>query len=104
MNYSVMKNIVAIFLLIATLNIPYNYYVIMRFIVTGFALYTCYLLQKGEKDYWFFIFIGIAILFNPILPIHLEKEIWIIFDLLTSLIILVFSKMKKYLFYNDVKL
>jgi len=95
MNYSTLKFFVILILLFGILNLPYNYYIILRIIVTGFSIYTCYLLQKKKKDFWFYVFIGIAILFNPILPIYLKKEIWIILDFLTAGIILVFGKFKK---------
>ena len=80
MSYKVLAMVAAI-LFIAILPLPYGYYTFMRFIVCGCAAYIAYQKYKlGEKNIWLWIFGFIAILFNPIAPIHMTKEIWMAVD------------------------
>lgn len=75
---------------------PYEYYQILRWIVMGVAIYNTYTANKQNKTQWTFTMGAIAILFNPIFPIYLQKEIWVILDLITSILMFVsIAKIKK---------
>ncbi len=74
-------------------GLPYSYFQILRWIVAGFAIYYTWFLNKRierlsetEKKYHIimgYIFAGIAIVFNPIAPIHFERTTWLVIDALT---------------------
>jgi len=71
---------------IGLLPMPYGYYNLVRFVVCGSAIFFAHnSFQKGESGFvW--IFGALAVLYNPILPIHLyEKEIWTVVNLVTSI-------------------
>ena len=90
--YKQITSIVAILMLL--LAIPsglwsYGYYQILRWIVAGTALFIAYIAYHLEKQVWIWIMAIIAILFNPIAPIYLSKEAWVIIDLITSIIFFV---------------
>lgn len=68
---------------------PYGYFQILRWVVTIVALFTVYLAYKAKKNEWVVVMIIIAILFNPIAPIFLQKQTWVIFDFITSIIMFV---------------
>ena len=75
MNIAIIASVVAV--LIGLLDMPYDYYMLLRtilFISCGYAAYLLY-----EKDNMGFILLGLlALLYNPFFPIHLhEKAIWI---------------------------
>lgn len=78
--------IVAIILLIWALGRhPYGYYTLLRFVVCGVSAYGAYfsseiIMRKG----WVWIFGMIAILFNPIIPIHLDRDTWAIIDVVVA--------------------
>lgn len=55
---------------------PYGFYQLLRLVVAGSALYMAYHTFRAKKEGWAWPFIGIAVLFNPILPIHLTREQW----------------------------
>jgi len=76
-------------LLIALLSLPYFYYQLMRWCICGCAAYLAYQHYK-EKGCGFLTvtFIVIAILYNPIEPIHLFREAWIVINVVTALIFL----------------
>lgn len=76
----------AVVLLIALLPLPYGYYTLLRIIVclaAGFIAFTAYD-ETGGVGLQVLVFTLIALLFNPIFPIHLTREIWLIINLLVA--------------------
>ena len=65
---------------------PYGYFQILRWVVSGVAIYNAYFAHELRKNRWVGIMVAIAILFNPIAPIFLQKETWVILDLITSVL------------------
>jgi hypothetical protein len=39
---------------------------------------------EEQREKWVWAFGFMAVLFNPFFPIHLEREIWVIIDLITG--------------------
>jgi hypothetical protein len=54
---------------------PYGFYQLLRIVVAGTAVYVV-VETRNHRQYWPWLMGGIAILFNPILPITLRKEEW----------------------------
>lgn len=81
----VISIIAAIALLLAIPSIwPYGYYILLRWIVAvagGFAAWMAY---SQERIGVTVLFGFIVLLFNPIAPVHLEKGVWVIIDLITA--------------------
>ncbi len=76
-----------IILLLAIPSIwPYSYYQILRWVVAIVAGYGAYIAHESKQNNWMFIMIGIAILFNPIAPIHFEKSTWAFLDFVTAIV------------------
>lgn len=73
-------------LFIAMANLPYGYYQLLRFFICGVSFYACILNYKVKNKVWLWIFGTIALLFNPFVKIHFDKEIWQIVDLSIGLI------------------
>jgi len=85
-----------IMLLLAILPIwPYGYYMLLRLVVCGTAVYIAYNVKMINKQGWMWTMVFIALLFNPLIPIHLDKVMWSFIDLIVAVafITLVF-KMK----------
>jgi hypothetical protein len=61
---------------IGLLPMPYGYYALLRFFFCGVALY--YLSQpSGVSDVEKWVLVGLAVLFNPIVPIELgNRFVW----------------------------
>jgi hypothetical protein len=73
----------AIMLVVAILPLPYVYYSFLRIIIclsSGFIAYSMYS-EAGNFGPWAVTFTLIAVLFNPIFPIFLSREIWLVVDL-----------------------
>lgn len=90
-----LRIIAAIFLFVAIGDIPYSYYIILRFIICGVSICGIWYAYRVRKFLWLWVFSAIAVLFNPIIPIHLKKEAWIIVDLAVIIIFLISIPMLK---------
>jgi len=79
-------------LLLSFLAWPYAYYTFLRIAITGVAIYYAYYLYSIKKqNFWFWGFVVIAILFNPIVPIYLkDKSIWSITDVIVVILFVIF--------------
>lgn len=70
-------------LAIAALPIPvYGFYQLVRFLACiGFAI-LCFVQYKREPKSWMSWVLGVlSLLFNPIFPIYLGKELWAVVDI-----------------------
>ena len=89
------KNIVSIVAIVALLLAipsgfwPYGYFVLLRWVVAGIALYNLWIAYNLQKMGWVWIMGGVALLFNPILPIHLDKSTWQVIDFVAAFIFVV---------------
>jgi len=94
------KNILTVICIIALLLAissiwPYGYYQLLRWLIAGTAVFLIFIASELEKRAWIWIIAAIAILFNPIIPIYLSKEIWVVIDFIAAIIFFVsMSKMK----------
>jgi glucan phosphoethanolaminetransferase (alkaline phosphatase superfamily) len=55
---------------------PYGYYQLLRFVVCGVSVYVAYTAYTWQKMWAVWLFGFIAVLFNPLIPIHLSREAW----------------------------
>lgn len=70
---------------------PYGYYQLLRWLVSGVAVYNAYGAYDKKEQNWILVMIGVAILFNPIAPFFLAKKTWVILDIIAAFIMFVFS-------------
>ena len=71
---------------------PYTYYQVLRLVVRGVALYALYELRDRTAGAKGFMLI-IAALFNPVVPAHLPKAVWVFVDLATAGVFVVTARM-----------
>jgi len=64
---------------------PYGYFTLLRIVVTGTTAYSAWLAYDHKKGFWIWSFVAIAIIFNPIIPLHLGRELWLAIDLIAAL-------------------
>lgn len=55
---------------------PYGYYQLLRFVTCGAGVYVAYTAYKWQRVWVVWLFGFIALLFNPLIPIHLSRELW----------------------------
>ena len=71
-------------LLFGILQLPYGYYTLLRISITVIAGINIITNIDKEDKIWAIVFALIAILFNPFIPIYLDKSIWIVIDLIIA--------------------
>lgn len=93
---TLIKLTLAILFLLCLLHLPYGYYQAVRFCaLIGFAL-LAYFSFQNKQNTAVIIYIGLAILFQPIFKIALGRNIWNVVDVIVALFLLfsIFIKSK----------
>ena len=81
----VIKVVLILLFLICLLDMPYGYYQLVRFLaLLGFSI-LAYDASREENKTEMIIYIGLAILFQPIVKISLGREIWNVVDVIVAL-------------------
>ena len=73
--------------LIALLELPYGYYQFLRIVVTGICVWLATWHQGQGRIVMLILFATLAILFNPVFKIHMEREVHAIFNILVSTVL-----------------
>ena len=83
-------SIIATIMLLGTLTQwPYGYYQLLRFVVCGVAVYVAYTAYTWQKIWATWLFGFIALLFNPLAPIHFSRELWQPIDVICAILFIV---------------
>lgn len=103
--FSIFRIIVSALLFIAILDLPYGYYTLLRIVVTAVAGYGIYTFVQKNIRITILIFSGIAVIFNPLIPVHLEKETWQVINVVvgTFFLISLYYGSDKDIFRNKTK-
>lgn len=77
--------------------LPYGFYTLNR-IITAFFSVIGAILAWDKKRFLSYAFIFAAVLFNPVIPIHLTRDTWQIIDIVAVIpfLVLLFSRKNKY--------
>jgi len=67
----------------------YEYYTLLRFVVCVATAYGIFLAVRFKKISWVWVFGIIAVLFNPLFPISLERNTWSVIDVTTAILLVV---------------
>lgn len=82
---NIIKIVLAILLLICLFDLPYGYYQLIRYIaMVGFALLAYYEYERKNIP-MVIVFVGLAILFQPLLKITLGRQVWNIMDVIIAI-------------------
>ncbi|MGO7532434.1 DUF6804 family protein [Rhizobium sp. WYCCWR 11146] len=78
----------AAMLCLATLPLPYGYYMLLRLVVAVAACLAAFKFysEKSQVDWKVCFFGGLALLFNPLLPVFLTRSLWLWIDLAAALL------------------
>lgn len=60
---------------------PYGYYVLLRWIVCPCFAYTAAQALMKQKMNWVWILGVTAAIYNPLIPLHLDRELWSVLNL-----------------------
>ena len=93
-NYTILGFVAFCFLSFVIIFQPseYGFYQVLRWLVCSFAAWTSVnIYQKTPKSFWLMTFIALAIIFNPVLPLKFDEEIWVPIDIVTAMIFIVYA-------------
>ena len=73
----------------------YGYYQILRVVLCISSVIVAYSFYQSHLSGWAFAFGAIAVLFNPIFPVYMNRSSWVGIDFITSLIFFIASQSTK---------
>lgn len=62
---------------------PYGYYIILRFVFCGVCAFLAFKVSEQQSIGWAWALGITAVIYNPIIPVHLTREIWSIVNIAT---------------------
>lgn len=65
---------------------PYGFYILLRWIISITSAMVAYGFYKSKFPAWTFVFGTLAFLFNPILPVYLNKSAWVSIDFISAIL------------------
>lgn len=84
--HAILALIASLMLFGALAPLPYGYYQLLRFTVCSIGGYVAFKAYEWDKIWATWAFGIIAVLFNPLIPIHLPRELWQPIDLICSVV------------------
>ena len=82
---------ICVFLGLALLPMPYGYYMFLRLAVCAYAIFVFTQEQKKGVCFGSVSAAAIALLYNPVFRVHLEKEVWMWVNVITILLFIIVS-------------
>src|SRR3972149_5625390 len=74
---------------------PYGYYQLLRWITCGAAVFVAICSYGWQKIWLVWLFGFVAVLFNPLVPIHLSREVWQPIDVICSMLFISWGTLLK---------
>ena len=82
---------------------PYNFYILLRFAVTGAVLLALLRTYPRREMFWSVALCAIALLFNPVAPFHFSKTTWIELNWFAAATLLILASVSLEAENKDVK-
>ena len=82
------KLIAAVMLFAALGRHAYDYYTLLRWVASGVCAYTAFQAMQTKRIGWLWTFVIVALVLNPIAPLHLKRETWAFVDAAAAVLLL----------------
>jgi hypothetical protein len=83
--HNAVKIVLAVLFFLCLLDMPYGFYQLVRFVaLVGFG-YLAYQAHESNKNKETVIYIGLALLFQPLIKIELGRDLWNITDVIVGI-------------------
>lgn len=69
----------------------YGVYILSRWVITTAAIYGAVIIPTG----WRFALVAVAVVFNPIVPLHLGRDVWKVVDAAAAVVFFISAFLKK---------
>lgn len=86
---NLIKTVMTLILFGCLLNVPYGYFQFARLSVFAGCVYLAYNSIADKQNVFSILYIGIAILFQPLFKIHFIRETWNIIDVIIAVIFII---------------
>jgi hypothetical protein len=80
--------ITALILVIGAFPLPYDYYMLLRIIVTGVFIWAAVIVNEKNNALLTWVCVGVVLLFNPFIKVHLSSIVWGVIDILTAIFLI----------------
>lgn len=96
-NYHILGYITTAYLAFVTIygwvhwRIDYGYYEVLRWSVSCFAFWSAYRIKQKQNNIWFLVFMAIGVLFNPLVKVALDKDVWQNIDIITFVLFCIYG-------------
>ena len=89
MNNPIIKIVLAVLLILCLFNMPYGFYQFVRFAAMVAFAYLAFSANEQNKKNEVFVYLALAILFQPFVKIALGRTIWNIIDVVVGVGLLI---------------
>ena len=79
-------------LIVAAAPLPYGFYMLVRIVATVVFVWAAVVSVQRKRITLAIVFGLVAILFNPFLKVHFDKEVWMVLDLLAAGLLMITMK------------
>ena len=76
----------AVLLLISVFDLPYGFYTVLRVCVCFASLYLAFCCYCCDGKYAIIPSLIIAVIWNPIFPVYLDKDTWVALDIIAMFV------------------
>ncbi|CAM3297178.1 DUF6804 family protein [Shewanella pealeana] len=87
--------IASVLLFLGVAPLPYGYYMLLRLVATVVFVWAALVAHQRKNEVLPWVFGLCAIVFNPIIKIHLPKELWAVIDITAGMLLLAVQKQIK---------
>lgn len=67
----------------------YGYYSVLRWVTCVTAAYCAAMAHRQGKTGWVWALGTVAVLFNPLVPVYLKRDLWAVIDVATAVLMVV---------------
>jgi hypothetical protein len=76
-----------IFVMLGLVRLPYGFFMLLRIVLCITAAIGVKRAREAQKNNWVWVYGILAVLYNPILPVHLgDKGVWVVVNIATVVI------------------
>lgn len=73
-------------LVLAILQMPYEFYVLLRWVVPAMAIWICTIASGQKRTGWVVVFTLVAVLWNPLIPFEMPRSAWVLPDIIGAIL------------------
>lgn len=67
---------------------PYGYYILLRIVICASCAYLAFRAAEVNKNQWVWILGVSAVVYNPLIRLHLNREIWSVVNVVTIIVLI----------------